>query len=156
MRGNILIVEDNADWRELIAGLLQRDGHSVEAVASLPEALQHVDDTRDLDLAIVDIRLVEADDADEQGMQVLAGIRARQPFTRVVMISGHGTMELQRRAFRQFNAFDFFRKEEFDSDEFRRTVRDAVEQAGRERAARKENDYMRGQRYESWQRKQEG
>ena len=31
MRGKILIVEDFADWRELLKGLLQREGHLVEA-----------------------------------------------------------------------------------------------------------------------------
>lgn len=154
MRGKILIVEDNADWRDLLTGLLQREGHEVEAVASLPDGRAHVAAARDLDLAVVDIRLVEADETNEEGLSLLADIRARQPHTRVVMISGHATMGIQRRAFREFRAFDFFRKEEFDTDEFRRTVREAIEQAGRERAARKESDYMRGHRYETWQREQ--
>ena len=62
--------------------------------------------------------------------------------------------ETQRRAFREFQAFDFFRKEQFDSEEFRQAVREAVEQAARERTARKDSDYMRGHHYESWQRNQ--
>ena len=154
MRGKILIVEDYADWRELLGGLLQREGHEVETVATLQEARDHIHASADLDLAILDIRLVETDDTNEDGLRLLAEIRQRQAFTRVIMITGHGTMETQRRAFREFQAFDFFRKEQFDSEEFRQGVREAVEQAARERKASKDSDYMRGHRYEAWQRKQ--
>ena len=40
--------------------------------------------------------------------------------------------QLLRKAFREFHAFDFFRKEQFDSEEFRKAVHEAVEQATRE------------------------
>ena len=35
MRGKILIVEDFADWRELLSGLLQREGHDTQDVDTL-------------------------------------------------------------------------------------------------------------------------
>jgi two-component system nitrogen regulation response regulator NtrX len=155
MRGKILIVEDFVDWRELLSGLLQREGHQVEAVSTLKEARTHIKATADLDLAILDIRLVETDETNQDGMHLLAEIRERQASTRVIMITGHGTMETQRRAFREFHAFDFFRKEQFDSEEFRQGVREAVEQAARERRVGKEEDYMRSHHYEAWQRQQE-
>jgi DNA-binding NtrC family response regulator len=156
MRGKILIVEDFADWRELLKGLLQREGHQVEAAATLQEARDYINRTKDLDLAILDIRLVETDETNEDGMRLLSEIRERPTFTRVIMITGHGTMETQRRAFRDFQAFDFFRKEQFDSEDFRQGVREAVEKASRERQAWKDKDYIRGQRYETWQREQGG
>lgn len=152
MRGKILIVEDFGDWRDLLVGLLQREGHSVEAVATAQDARDYIKGVQHLDLTIFDIRLVETDETNEDGMQLLAEMREQQPFTRVIMITGHGTMELQRRAFRQLHAFDFFRKEEFDSDEFRSAVREAVEDAARERRASKNHDYMRGHHYAAWQR----
>jgi two-component system nitrogen regulation response regulator NtrX len=155
MRGKILIVEDFADWRELLSGLLQREGHKVAEVATLQEARDYIDATKDLDLAILDIRLVETDETNEEGMRLLAEIREHQSFTRVIMITGHGTMETQRKAFREFQAFDFFRKEQFDSEEFRQCVREAVEQAGRERKTWKDNDYVRGYQYEAWRRNQD-
>jgi DNA-binding NtrC family response regulator len=152
MRGNILIVEDFADWRELLQGLLQREGHQVEPVATLQEARDYLSKTKDLDLAILDIRLVETNESNEEGMRLLGEMYEGQALTKVIMITGHGTMESQRRAFREFHAFDFFRKEQFDSEEFRQAVREAVEQAQQERRAWKSQDYMRGQRYETWQR----
>jgi DNA-binding NtrC family response regulator len=155
MRGKILIVEDFVDWRELLNGLLQREGHQVEAVSTLEEARAYLETTSDLDLAILDIRLVETDETNQDGMHLLAEIRERQASTRVIMITGHGTMETQRRAFREFHAFDFFRKEQFDSEEFRQGVREAIDQAARERQAGREKDYIRGHQYEAWQRQQQ-
>ena len=154
MRGKILIVEDFTDWRELLRDLLRREGHTVQAVGTLQEAQAYLHETRDLDLAILDIRLVEADETNEDGMRLLREIHDCYDFVRVIMITGHGTMELQRKAFREFHAFDFFRKELFVSDEFRQGVREAVEEALRQRQAQKGKDYIRGHRYELWQRDQ--
>jgi DNA-binding NtrC family response regulator len=135
--------------------LLQREGHQVEAVGGFQEALQILGEARHLDLAILDIRLVETDDTNEDGLRLLARLHDSQAHTKVIMITGHGTMETQRKAFRDFHAFDFFRKEQFDTDEFRETVREAVAQATRDRQASKGQDYMRGHRYEAWQRGQD-
>jgi two-component system response regulator PilR (NtrC family) len=156
MRGKILIVDDFADWRELLRGLLQREGYRVHSAATLQEARDLVDQSKDLDLAILDIRLVETDETNEDGMHLLKVIHERQSFTKVIMITGHGTMETQRKAFREFHAFDFFRKEQFDSEEFRRTVREAAEQAALERRTWKDESYIRGHQYQMWQREQTG
>lgn len=152
MKGKILIVEDYADWRELLKGLLRREGYQVEAAGTFEEAQTYIDGSKDLDLAVLDIRLVETDETNADGMRLLAYICKRQPFTRVIMITGHGTMEMQRRAFREYKAFDFFRKEQFETEEFRQGCREAVEQAARERHRWKDKDYIRGQRYEKWER----
>lgn len=152
MKGNILIVEDYADWRELLSELIRHEGYQVEAIGSFEEARSYLVQTHDLDVAILDIRLMETDENNEDGLRLLADIQERQPFTRVIMITGYGTMEIQRKAFREFGAFDFFRKEEFDSDEFKKSVREGVESAARERQASRGKDYMSGQRYKLWQK----
>jgi len=152
MKGNILIVEDYTDWRDMLSDLIRHEGYQVEAVGSFAAAQAYLRKSNDLDVAILDIRLMETDEANEDGMRLLALIYEGQPFTRVIMITGYGTMETQRKAFREFGAFDFFRKEEFDSDEFRKSVQEGVEEAARERQASKGKDYMSGHRYQMWQK----
>ena len=152
MRGKILIVEDYADWRELLSGMLMREGHDVQTASDLKAARELIRNNKDLDLAILDIRLVETDESNEDGLRLLAEIQKSQGTTRVIMISGHGTMEKQRKAFREFRAFDFFQKEQFNSDEFRRGVHEAVEEAARERSRSKDSDYIHERRFEQWQR----
>jgi two-component system nitrogen regulation response regulator NtrX len=154
MRGKVLIVDDYADWRELLTGLLEREGHQVTAVGTLDDALAQIEEHQDLDLVVLDIRLVETEDNNEDGMRLLARVREQLAFTRVIMITGYGTMETQRKAFREFKAYDFLRKAEFDSEEFRRSFQEAIEQAHRERRTWKDKEYMRGQHYETWQRNQ--
>jgi len=133
MHGKVLIVEDYADWRELLSVMLQREGLDVQAAGSLQAAQDVLQESKDLDLAILDIRLVETDETNQDGMRLLSEIRRKHPFTRVIMITGHGTMEMQRKAFREYKAFDFFRKEQFDSDDFRQGVQEAVQEAARDR-----------------------
>jgi DNA-binding NtrC family response regulator len=152
MRGKVLIVDDYTDWRDILRGLLEREGHLVEAVGTREAALAYIDENNDLDLVILDIRLVETEEDNEDGMHLLAEIRKRLSFTRVIMVTGYGTMETQRKAFKEFQAFDFFRKAQFDSDEFRQAFQDAIEQAVRDRKTWKEKEYIRGQHYERWQR----
>jgi DNA-binding NtrC family response regulator len=152
MNGKLIIVEDYGDWRELLTGMLQREGHDVQTAATLEEARQLLDENKDVDVAILDIRLIETDESNEDGMMLLAEVRQLQPFARVIMITGHGDMETQRKAFREFRAFDFFRKEQFDSDEFRQTVQEAVEEAARERQGARDKNYMHSHRFERWRR----
>jgi len=152
MRGKILIVEDYADWQDLLSGMLMREGHQVQTASSLQEAAELILKEKDLDLAILDIRLVETDESNEDGMRLLSEIHRHHRFTRVIMISGHGNMEIQRRAFREFKAFDFFRKEQFDSEEFRKGVQEAVEAAARQRLQVRDTDYTHNRRFEQWQK----
>jgi DNA-binding NtrC family response regulator len=156
MRGKVLIVDDYGDWRELLRGLLEREGHLVHAVATKGEALAYVDENKDLDLAVLDIRLVDMDETNEDGIHLLAEIRKRLSFTRVIMITGYGTMETQRKAFKQYQAFDFFSKAQFDSAEFRDAFQEAIEQASHDRQFWKDKEVARGQQFEAWQRKKLG
>lgn len=152
MRGKVLIVDDYSDWRDLLSGLLEREGHLVDAVATKEEALAYVDQNKDLDLAVLDIRLVDFDESNQDGIHLLAEIRRRLSFTRVILVTGYGTMETQRKAFKQYRAFDFFSKAQFDSEEFKQAFKEAIEQAIRDRQSWKDQEYARGQQYDSWQR----
>ena len=152
MHGKVLIVEDYADWRDLLSVMLQREGLDVQTAGSLQAAQDSLQKSKDLDLAILDIRLVETDETNEDGMRLLSEIRRKHQFVRVIMITGHGTMEMQRKAFRDYKAFDFFRKEQFDSDDFRQGVQEAIKEAAWDRQRARDNGYMHEHRFERWQK----
>ncbi|MGD9235305.1 MAG: response regulator [Desulfobacterales bacterium] len=152
MRGKVLIVDDYADWRGLLSGLLEREGHWVRAAGTKEKALAYIDENKDLDLAVLDIRLADEDESNEDGIHLLAEIRQRRPFTRVIMVTGYGTMETQRKAFKQYQAFDFFSKAQFDSEEFKKAFQEAIEQAARDRQFWKDKEIAREQQYQTWQR----
>jgi PleD family two-component response regulator len=62
MRGKVLIVDDYSDWRNMLSGLIEREGHLVESVSTREAALAYIDENKDLDLVILDIRLVETEE----------------------------------------------------------------------------------------------
>jgi CheY-like chemotaxis protein len=70
-RAHVLLVEDDAAVRSATRMLLKVEGYRVTAVASLAEALQHVNDGIGVDLLVSDYHLADG----ETGTQVIAAVR---------------------------------------------------------------------------------
>src|SRR5215475_10904066 len=85
---DILIVDDEADIRMAVGGILQDEGFLTREAASGEKAVEAVQ-TRAPAAVILDIWL-EGSKLD--GLQVLSAIKAMRPNVPVVMISGHGTI----------------------------------------------------------------
>jgi DNA-binding NarL/FixJ family response regulator len=79
-----LILDDDPSPRELIENLISRSGHRATAVASFREAIAALSSGH-FDLAIVDMEM-----PDVSGETAIAGLRARAPDLRILVISGHG------------------------------------------------------------------
>jgi two-component system nitrogen regulation response regulator NtrX len=105
MTTDILIVDDEADIRELVAGILEDEGHGTRTAGSSDEALAAIEQRRPhlvfLDIWLQGSRL--------DGLQVLDLIHAQHPDLPVVMISGHGNIETAVSAIRS-GAYDFIEK----------------------------------------------
>ncbi|MDX2102279.1 MAG: sigma-54-dependent Fis family transcriptional regulator [Alphaproteobacteria bacterium] len=123
MAHEILIVDDEADIRMLIAGILKDEGFQTRAAADADGALQALA-ARLPSLVIQDIWL---QGSSMDGMGVLERIVRDHPLLPVVMISGHGTIETAVEAIR-LGAFDFIEKP-FQADRLIVTVQRAIEQA---------------------------
>ena len=102
---DILIVDDEADIRSAVGGILQDEGYSTREAASGEQALEQVK-ARAPSAVILDIWL-EGSRLD--GLQVLAAIKAMRPGVPVVMISGHGTIATAVDSIKQ-GAYDFIEK----------------------------------------------
>ena len=99
----ILVVDDEKDIRDALEGILVDEGYRVFLAKDGPEALRVLED-HPVDLVFLDIWMPGPD-----GIEVLKGIRDRSPDTRVIMISGHGNIELAVRAVK-LGAYDFIEK----------------------------------------------
>ncbi len=82
----ILVVDDNIDGADMLAGLLSLDGHVVHTVGSGPDALEHLDDFHP-EIVLLDIGLPGLD-----GYEVARRIRAdkRRAGIRLVAVTGYG------------------------------------------------------------------
>ncbi|WP_062010851.1 sigma-54 dependent transcriptional regulator [Aureimonas sp. AU4] len=105
MASDILIVDDEADIRELVAGLLEDEGHETRTASNSDQALQSIAD-RVPRLIFLDIWL---QGSRLDGLDVLDAIRVQHPEVPVVMISGHGNIETAVSAIRR-GAYDYIEK----------------------------------------------
>jgi two-component system nitrogen regulation response regulator NtrX len=105
MAADILIVDDEADIRELVSGILEDEGFKTRTAGSSDEAIGAVAARRP-NLVFLDIWL---QGSRLDGLQVLDAIKKDHPEVPVVMISGHGNIETAVSAI-QRGAYDFIEK----------------------------------------------
>jgi len=103
MRKTILIVDDEASIRESLGAILSDEGYEVLTAGSGEEALKTIEEELP-NLVLLDIWLPGMD-----GIETLKAIKVDHPQLRVVVISGHGTIETAVKA-TKLGAFDFIEK----------------------------------------------
>jgi two-component system nitrogen regulation response regulator NtrX len=105
MANDILVVDDETDIRELVAGILEDEGHEVRMARDSDTALNAIND-RAPAMIFLDIWL---QGSKLDGLQLLDQIKTQHPSLPVVMISGHGTIETAVSAIKR-GAYDFIEK----------------------------------------------
>ena len=94
---SILVVDDLADVRATIAGVLGDAGYDVRSVPSRAEALQLLE-TEDFAAAVLDIRLDESDEDNQDGLHLMHEISLLSPSTAIIMLTGYGTDDMVHEA----------------------------------------------------------
>ena len=133
MAHDILIVDDEADIRMLISGILEDDGHQTRAAADSTATLEAVR-TRRPSLVVLDIWL---QGSPMDGLELLDVIKREHPELPVVIISGHGNVETAVSAIKR-GAYDFIEKP-FKADRLLLVVERAIEAA----RLRRENEELK-------------
>src|SRR5712672_3378731 len=123
MAHDILIVDDEADIRMLIGGVLKDEGYATREAGDSTEALAAIHG-RQPTLVILDIWL---QGSELDGIAILRQLRAEMPSVPVVMISGHGTIETAVEAIK-IGAYDFIEKP-FKADRLLLLIARAIEAA---------------------------
>jgi two-component system nitrogen regulation response regulator NtrX len=119
----ILVVDDEEDIRDLIAGILNDEGYSTRVAGDSDSALAAVRARRP-QLVVLDIWL---QGSKLDGIEILETIKREQPEVPVVMISGHGTIETAVASIKK-GAYDFVEKP-FKADRLLHVVERALESA---------------------------
>lgn len=110
MATDILVVDDEQDIRELVAGILEDEGHGTRTAGNSDTALDEVRHRRP-SMVFLDIWL---QGSKLDGLELLDQIKLIHPDLPVVMISGHGNIETAVSAIRR-GAYDYIEKP-FKSD----------------------------------------
>jgi two-component system nitrogen regulation response regulator NtrX len=119
----ILIVDDEADIRDLIGGILEDEGYNVRFASNSDTALEAFRGRRP-DLVVLDVWL---QGSKLDGLEILSTIKGIDETIPVVLISGHGTVETAVSALKR-GAFDYIEKP-FKSERLLLLVERAIENA---------------------------
>ncbi len=121
MKIEILIVDDNADIRNILNELIIDAGYQTRVAANYAQALKEID-KKIPDVAILDVKL---DKGDNDGIQLLSHIKAKNTDVPVIMISGHANIEMAINSLKH-GAFEFVEKP-FDQARLLNFIKRAVE-----------------------------
>jgi len=135
MASDVLVVDDEADIRELVAGILADEGYAVRTANDSESALAAVR-ARKPALLILDIWMAGGGMDGLELLDMVKGLDADLP---VIMISGHGNIETAVSAIKR-GAYEFLEKP-FKSDRLLLVVERALEAAN----LRRENRRLRTQ-----------
>ena len=116
---SILLVDDDAAFRHVMAGELKRAGHTVAVASTGAEAIQKCQEIEP-EVVLLDLRLPGMD-----GLDVLKTIRERHPSSEVIMLTGHGTIDTAIDSIRM-GAFDYVIKP-CPLDELQMRIQRAIE-----------------------------
>jgi len=118
---DVLIVDDEADIRELVAGVLEDEGFDTRTAANADDALEALDARRP-SLVLLDVWL---QGSRLDGLELLDEIKLRDATIPVLIISGHGNIDTAVAAIRK-GAVDFIEKP-FEADRLLHLVARATE-----------------------------
>jgi len=135
MASDVLVVDDEVDIRELVAGILSDDGYAVRTATDSESALAAIRARRPA-LLILDIWMAGGG---MDGLELLDMVKALDVDMPVIMISGHGNIETAVSAIKR-GAYEFLEKP-FKSDRLLLVVERALEAANLKR----ENKRLRTQ-----------
>ena len=121
MNAEILIVDDNADIRNILNELISDHGFRTRVAANFSQALNEIDKKLP-DVAIIDVKL---DKGDNDGIELLSHIKNKNKDVPVIIISGHANIEMAVKSLKS-GAFEFIEKP-FDQERLMNFVNRAVE-----------------------------
>ena len=121
MIAEILIVDDNADIRNILNELIIDAGYKTRVAANYNQALSEID-KKIPDVAILDVKL---DKGDNDGIQLLSHIKSKNKDVPVIIISGHANIEMAINSLKH-GAFEFVEKP-FDQARLLNFISRAVE-----------------------------
>ncbi|WP_428481828.1 sigma-54-dependent transcriptional regulator [Pyruvatibacter mobilis] len=133
MASDILIVDDEFDIRELMAGILEDEGYETRLAANSDETLKAIQ-ARVPRLVVLDVWL---QGSRMDGLDLLAAIKEKHPDLPVVVISGHGNVETAVTAIKN-GAYDYIEKP-FKADRLVLIVKRALEAS----TLKRENEELR-------------
>jgi len=105
----ILVVDDYPNWRDLLQHVLEGEGYVVQVAVSHLEAITKLEKEK-FDVVILDMRLVDAETYNVQGMDLLKRLKKKAPNTGAVILTGYPDLSQKEKAIGQYGADAYLSK----------------------------------------------
>jgi len=98
IKGSILVVEDQQNWQKALLSLLGEEGYSVSIATNFQDAKEEILN-KEYDLLILDVRLIDEDIYNIQGIELLHLAKSLKAAPKVIILTGYhesirkGTLE---------------------------------------------------------------
>jgi len=141
LRPRVLIVEDELDWRKILAGYVTETEWKAQAIIEYADSLSKASrllKKEVYDLVLIDLKLADwEDDETFGGMEVLKLLAefARGKPTKAIVISAYGTQVHVREAWKKYGVLDYFDKMHLEQDQVVEAIENAIHAALTERQA---------------------
>lgn len=131
---DILIVEDEHKWSDLLSQALLTEGYIVEVAQQFQDAQQRIEARKEngkgpYRLAVIDLQLDKNASPDMQEISLLNMLVSQSPGTDIIIVTAFPSLRRVRDAFREYKVWDFFGKEDFDLQDFLQAVRESCDEA---------------------------
>ncbi len=100
---SILVVDDEKNITQLMKDILEDEGYSIDVTHSIKETKEKLKE-KDYDIIFLDVWL-----PDGEGLDLISFVKEQNPYTKIVMISGHANIPIAVKALKE-GAFDFLEK----------------------------------------------
>jgi DNA-binding NtrC family response regulator len=128
---NILVVDDQENWRKVLTHLLEQDGYTVKTTEGFRGASEEIKKGQ-VDLVVLDVRLVDEETYNVQGLELLKLARAQTPMLPAIILTGYPDV-IREETLGDLLKDSLFLKvppgKMFDSSAFLEKVRNIVQEA---------------------------
>lgn len=123
----VMVVDDEPSWQRRLKRILKEVSCSVIGASDYEQAEELLEQSQ-FDLITIDLNLDKSTQYAD-GLELV--LRARELYGAnlpIIIVTGTGNLEEQRRAFKDYGVFDFIQKAKLDLEEFQRIAVDALKQ----------------------------
>ncbi len=108
--GRVLVVDDEQSRRDLIVEVLEMDGHKTVTAESYEIAVEKLGSKTRFDIAVIDMRLVDKDEFNIQGIEVLKEAKRLQPSMKAIILTAYPDPKKREKAITYYRADGFYEK----------------------------------------------